>query len=85
MFLFTVTSRQNPGPTYPLTCWVPGCVSLGVKQRGLEADHSTTFSAEVKNGGAIPTCLHGVVLNFIYSTLSAITYKGTIKELVHLR
>jgi hypothetical protein len=34
---------------------MPGALSLGVKRSGLEAHHSTPSSAEVKNGGAIPT------------------------------
>jgi hypothetical protein len=33
---------------------IPGAISTGVKQPGLEADHSPPSSAEVKNGGAIP-------------------------------
>jgi hypothetical protein len=34
--------------------WVPGDPSLGVKRPGREVDHSSSSSAEVKNGGAIP-------------------------------
>jgi hypothetical protein len=34
--------------------WVPGEISLGIKQPGREADHSPLSSAEVKNGGTIP-------------------------------
>jgi hypothetical protein len=43
-----------------------GAVSPGVQRQGREADHSPSFGAEVKNGGAIPPLpirLHGVVLN----------------------
>jgi hypothetical protein len=36
------------GPTQPRIQWVPGAVSLWVKQPGHEADHSTTSSAEAK-------------------------------------
>jgi hypothetical protein len=37
------------GPTQPPIQWVPGALSLGVKRRGREADHSPPSSAEVKN------------------------------------
>jgi hypothetical protein len=33
---------------------VPEALSLGIKQQERETDHSPLFSAEVKNGGAIP-------------------------------
>jgi hypothetical protein len=45
--------------------WVPGFISLRVKQLGHEAE-SASSTAEVKNGGAIPLfplIIHGVVLN----------------------
>jgi hypothetical protein len=34
--------------------WVPGALSLVVKQGGRKADHSPQSSAEFKNDGAIP-------------------------------
>jgi hypothetical protein len=37
------------GPTQPPIQWVPGALSLGVKRPGLEADHSSPSSADVKN------------------------------------
>jgi hypothetical protein len=37
---------------------VPGLFPWGVKQQGLEADHSPPTSAEVKNGGPIPRLPH---------------------------
>jgi hypothetical protein len=40
------TSRTALGPTQPPIQWVPGTLSLGVKQLGCEADHSTPSSAE---------------------------------------
>jgi hypothetical protein len=46
--------------------WVLGAVSLGVKQEGLEADHLPSSSAELKNGGAVPSFSHtstGMVFN----------------------
>jgi hypothetical protein len=36
------------GPTQPPTQWVPGVLSLGVKRRGREADHSPPSNAEVR-------------------------------------
>jgi hypothetical protein len=58
------------GPIYssPDRLWGPpslisngyrgGAHSPGVKRQGSEADHSRPSSAEVKNGGAIPSLLH---------------------------
>jgi hypothetical protein len=48
IFLFTTASRTSLGPTQPPIQWVPGALSLGVKQPGREADHSSPSSAEVK-------------------------------------
>jgi hypothetical protein len=65
-FLFSTASRSALGPTQPPIQWVPGALSLGVKQLGHDADHTPPSSAKVKNGEAIlhsPTHLHGVVLN----------------------
>jgi hypothetical protein len=42
----------------PLIQWVPGAVSPGAKRKVREADHSPPASAEVKNGGAIPSLPH---------------------------
>jgi hypothetical protein len=39
-FFFTAASTPAPGPTQPPTYWVPGALSLGVKQPECEADHS---------------------------------------------
>jgi hypothetical protein len=36
------------GPTQPPIQWVPGALSLGVKQLGHEAEHSPPSSAEIK-------------------------------------
>jgi hypothetical protein len=41
------------GSTQPPIQWVPGAVSLGIKQKGREADRSRPPVVEVKNGGAI--------------------------------
>jgi hypothetical protein len=48
IFLFTTVSRLALRPTQPPIQWVPGALSLGVKQPWREADHSLPSSAEVK-------------------------------------
>jgi hypothetical protein len=48
IFLFTIASITALGPTQPPIQWVPGALSLGVKQQGREADHSPPPSAKVK-------------------------------------
>jgi hypothetical protein len=48
IFLFTTESRTAPGPIQPPIQWVPGALSLGVKQLGHEADNSPPSSAKVK-------------------------------------
>jgi hypothetical protein len=48
IFFFTTAPRPVLGPTQPPKYWVPGAISLGVKQSGCEANHSPP-SAEVKN------------------------------------
>jgi hypothetical protein len=68
--VFTLLSiSQRPklalGPTQAIQC-VSRALSPGTKQPGREADHSMPFSAEIKNGGAIPTLLtrlHCTVFN----------------------
>jgi hypothetical protein len=35
-----------------------GALSFGLKQPGLQTDHTSPSIAEVKNGGAIPALLH---------------------------
>jgi hypothetical protein len=63
---FSSMSRQALGSTQPPIQWVQGALSLGVKRPGHEDDHSPLFSAEVKNGRAIPPLpqyLHGILLN----------------------
>jgi hypothetical protein len=42
IFLFTTVSRTALWPTQPPIQWVLGALSLGVKQPGREADHSTS-------------------------------------------
>jgi hypothetical protein len=48
IFLFTIASRTALGPTQPPIQLVLGALSLGVKRKGREADHSPPSSAEVK-------------------------------------
>jgi hypothetical protein len=47
-FLFSRSSRPPLRSTQPPIQWVPGALSLGIKRRGLEVDHSPPTSAEVK-------------------------------------
>jgi hypothetical protein len=49
LVLFATASRPALGPTQPPIQWVPGALSLEVKQPGREADHSPPSSGEVKN------------------------------------
>jgi hypothetical protein len=53
-FLFTTVSRIALGSTQHPIQWVPGALSLGVKQLGCEADHSPPSSAEVRAIPALP-------------------------------
>jgi hypothetical protein len=65
IFLFSTASRLALGLTQPPIEWVPGVIFLGIKRVGREGDHSPS-SAEIKNGGAIPSLpirLYGTVLN----------------------
>jgi hypothetical protein len=48
IFLFITMSRMALGSTQPPIQWVPGALSLWVKQLGHEADHVLPSSAEVK-------------------------------------
>jgi hypothetical protein len=66
IFLYTTASRPAVGPTQPPIQWVPEALFLGVKQQGLEADHSPPC-AGVKNAWNYTSTpqirLHGVVLS----------------------
>jgi hypothetical protein len=67
IFLFTTVSRTALGPTQPPIQWVPGALSLGIKQPERQADHLPPSTAEVKNAWSYtsipPIRLHGVVLS----------------------
>jgi hypothetical protein len=49
--IIRVIKSRRMGPTRPLIQWVPGTLSLGVKQLQHEADHSPPSSVKVKNAG----------------------------------
>jgi hypothetical protein len=67
IFLLTTVSGPALGPTQSPNQWVPGALSLGVKQTGREADHSPPSCTEVKNAWSctsnLSIRLHGVVLS----------------------
>jgi hypothetical protein len=48
IFLFITVSRTSLRPTQPPIQWVPGALSLVVKQLRHKADHSPPSSAKVK-------------------------------------
>jgi hypothetical protein len=58
ILVLSITSRLSVGPTQPPAQWVPGALSLVVQWQVCEADHSPPCSAEVNNGGAIPSLPH---------------------------
>jgi hypothetical protein len=55
--IFVLPSPQRSdaalGPTQPPIQWLPRIISPGVKRHEHEANYSTQYSTEVKNGGAI--------------------------------
>jgi hypothetical protein len=67
IIFISTESRSALGPIQPPIQWVSGALSLGVKRPGLEADHSSPSSAEIKEYVALylhsPIRLHGVVLS----------------------
>jgi hypothetical protein len=64
---FTTASRPALGPTQSPIQWVPGALSLGVKQPVREADHSPHLVPRSNNAwsytSTLPIRLHGVVLS----------------------
>jgi hypothetical protein len=55
IFLFTTASRTALGLTQPPIQWVPGALSMGVKQPRREAHHSPPSSdVGQRKSGAIP-------------------------------
>jgi len=67
IFLFTTASRTTLGPTEPLTQWVLGTLSIGVKWPGREADNSPPSSAEVKRCVVMTWCLVQYRDNFTFT------------------
>jgi hypothetical protein len=57
-FLSYIMYRPSPGHNQPPIKGVFGDFSQGFKLQGREADHSPAPSAEVRNGGVIPTLSH---------------------------
>jgi hypothetical protein len=60
IFLSSEPSRPALVPTQPPIQWVPGVPSLGIKQLGLETEHSLPSGVEVNNER---NCLHGAHRN----------------------
>jgi hypothetical protein len=56
------SSPQRPdrlwGDAQRLMKWVNGAASPEIKRKGREADHSPLSSAEIENGGRIPSLPH---------------------------
>jgi hypothetical protein len=58
MFYFLTLSLLALGPNQVLIQWATEALSPAVKRPGRESYHSPPSSAEVKNGGAIPSFHH---------------------------
>jgi hypothetical protein len=66
IFLFSYCPDRLWGQRNLLSKGYCGEISPKIKLPGREADHSPSFSAEVKNGGlmtTLPVCLRGIVFN----------------------
>jgi len=67
LFLVATATRPFLGPIHPHAQMGPGAVTSLMKRLGLEADHPTPYSADVKNAWSYtsspPVCLYGVVFN----------------------
>jgi hypothetical protein len=57
-FLFITLSQPAPGTTQLPVQWVPGAVSLGVKQPGHEANHWPQSTAGVKSAWSYTSTPH---------------------------
>lgn len=58
IFSYSTDSRSALGPSQPPVERVPGALSSGAKQPGLEAGHSPLSNVEVRNVGAIHQLPH---------------------------
>jgi hypothetical protein len=70
-FLFSATFRSALGPTQPSIKWI-----LGVKRSERKADHSSLFSAEVKNAcfvGAVDKLFTPVVVDVFERDISLLS------------
>jgi hypothetical protein len=56
--LFAIAARPAVVLTQPPVQWLPWALPTGVKRQGREGDHSPPTSAEVTNGGPIPSLPH---------------------------
>jgi len=57
IIILTTESRPDLGPTQPPIQWVPGALSLGVKQPRRDADQSHPSCGEVKNAWSYTSIL----------------------------
>jgi hypothetical protein len=65
IFFFSTESTPALRPTQLPIQWVPGALSLGVKQLGYEADNSPPSRARLRKHGHLQShiYIHGVVLS----------------------
>lgn len=57
-FLFSKAPRSAVEPAQPAVQWISETLYPEVKRSELESDHSPSYSAEIKNSGAIPPNFH---------------------------
>jgi hypothetical protein len=74
IFPISAASRPVLRPIQPPIQWVPGVLSLGVKQQQREADNLPPSSAQFKNGGAIPP------LPKSWRSVQIITHRGKFTQ-----
>jgi hypothetical protein len=65
IFLFTTVSRPVLRTTQSPIQWVPGALSLGVKQPEREADHSPQSDVQVKNVWSYTSTLQYVFMAWL--------------------
>jgi hypothetical protein len=82
IFLFTTASRTALGPTQSPTQWVPGALSLCVKQTGRDADHSSPLPQYV----LMAWCLvkHRDNFTFTFVEWTTVTFRGWLSA-SHIR
>jgi hypothetical protein len=67
-FHFSISSKPALGSTKPPIQWLPGAISVGVKQPGPKADHSSPTSAEVEK-----TCIYTSTPRYVFMALCLIS------------